>query len=283
MPHVGNWVKVQREEAAIRERCRALYLENRAKLAEIILREAASDLGDTDIKNLSEKVVKWMTAWEVPERQAKRRAIANTSPERRLAELVEQVERFKSNLDLSEEAFAVQGSEMNARNVAHWFRLWTEAKRQLLDVESEMTVAENQERVLDPYWKSMQTRIYKRVLRDYHGKGEIYRSLCDRFSSLQVALMRLEEQGRMDSDTYTKLQAEFTASANQLQRYTEAQKVDVTETHVAEIGGRLMQIIERRLFNQPQLLDLIYGDLEGHMDDVVEGRNIKLLPVAESA
>jgi hypothetical protein len=276
MPHVGNWKAVAKKEEAVRERARALYLDKRDDLAAIIVRELEPDLREADVKNLADKVVRWMTAWEIPERQAKRRAVANLAPERRLGDFVVRVEKFKANLELAEMAQELQQTESNARNVAHWFRLWTEAMRQLLEVEAEMTASEDRDKIVDPYWAQAKQRIYKRILRDYHGKGEIYRSLCDRLASVQVALMRLEEQGRMETSIYQALQEQFTSLAAQVQRHTEATKVELTETYVQEVGERFLKLVEPLLYNQPALLDRLYAAIEGNMGNIIDGKVLQL-------
>lgn len=281
MPHVGNWYKRDKIEADIRERCRALYLENRSHLAEIILRDCAADLQDVDLKgaeiqDLASKVNSWLVSWEVPERQAKRRAKTHNSPEVRLAEQVQQVEEMKANLDFAQMGFKETQSEFQAQNIARFYRLWTESKKELVAIEREIEASEDTEKERDPYWKGVEKRVYNRLVRDYRGKGEVYRSLCGRLASLQVSLLRLEEQGQQTGEAYARLQTEFTAGANQLQKFTEAQKMDLNETHVAEIGTRLMRVIEQRLFAQPALLDQIYADLAGNMDAVIEGKVLRL-------
>ncbi len=273
--HEVGWREREREEDAVFDAAHAFYLEKRDELAEMIVRRVAPELTDTTFKIFSRKIAEKMVSWEVPLRRARRQAFAKLDPHYQLKEQVENVTKFKALLDASIKAEEIQPTPNGANAVGMYHRNWQEANKRLMQVEKDLGIAQDRE-IDGTHWKEIRSKHVRALRRDYKGKGQIYLMYIDRLASLQTALTKLEEEGRMESVSYKDFQTAFTEVAAQIQKHTEVTKTENLDIKVEEIGTNLMRIVEAVLINQPATLALIYTAIQANVDNVAQGKVIQL-------
>lgn len=284
--HVGNWELIEklRNDAGYADEVRKRYLAKKKDLAlEIVIESMGERLrSDRDRLRMARIIAKWFITWDTPPELAKQRAFDILEPDYQMQELVTNVSNIKQRLDkaLEEQATDPTNDQMT-RVVSMYQRMWMEARNRLSAVEKQTNTEKDRFLATGP-WKQTKDRIFKRLIRDYKGRGEVYRSLCDRLASVQAALARLENEGRIETELYRDLTSSHTNIVAQIQRYTESMKTEIMETHVQEVGQSILQIIEPLLLNQPQLFDRIIDAIEANVDGLAEGK-IKYLPERASA
>jgi hypothetical protein len=283
MPSVGYWNKRRELEdnpefqAMIKKR----YIEERDAILDAIIEEHAATLDDLNKPVFARHVREWAAGWDIPPHLARERAWVRTDPTYQMRELLTNIDKYKKLLDAEIERQDSHSTPNGANAVVQYHRIWMEAQGKLVDLEDKTEL--EQDRFLNVgEWKALKKQWYSKLKREYKGKGPIYLGLCERLASLNAALTRLEEEGKVDTAVYQTLSVQALDIAAQIQKHTESMKMEVSETHVQEIGERFLRLIEPLLFNQPALMDRICEVIEGNSDNLIEG-NVLQLPERASA
>lgn len=274
---VGSWHARVRLEAdpKFNDRCKKAYNDRKLDIFMDVVRAEAPELDEPNQKQLAKHIGEWAVKWDVPAHLAKRKAVAILDEDYQMQELVQNVISLKRRLDVAIQHEEDDPSEAGSRVVEAYERMWMKATTRLASFDAVANTEKERFLTAGP-WQTEKQRIFRRLMYDYKGKGEIYIGLCDRLASVQAALGHLEEEGRMDTPQWREFNELHITITAQIQKHSESLKTENLETHVQEIGTSFLRLVEPLLANQPLLFDRIVDAIEGNAGNLAEGKVLRI-------
>lgn len=217
-----------------------------------------------------------VSSWEAEVQQQRTQQTAEQQFEVEVAKLQFLADQAKKLLDRAIAQQANEPSTGNAQSYSICYKNWIDATERLRAYMASRVSETTWERQR-PSFEQAREVAFKKMYKEYHGKGEAYRLLCLRAASAWATLERLEAAGVLPGQAeHSKVNAEFLALVSQIQKHTESIKTEVQETRLHEFGDKILKVVERHLQNQPLVMKRILADIEG---DVIEGET-RLLTAA---
>lgn len=209
-----------------------------------------------------------LSAWEAEylAQQTAHQAVAAFDQE--LAKLQLMTDSAKNLLDKAVAHYSKDATTGNAQSYSICYKNWIDASERLSQ-HLGSRVARSAWDAKRPTFEQAREKAFKAIFKDYNGKGQAYRLLCQRAASAWATLEQLEASGILPGNPeHSKVNGDFLAIIAQIQKYTETLKSEIQETKLHDFGDRILKIVERNLQNQPVVMKRILAEVEGEPIDV---------------